>query len=162
VFLLLYPIGVAALLVALYAGSQPLRPGEERVLRAVLAVFGSALSLGGAIALSRLDEQPGHSPAEVPLAHAAFGALMLGGALYVVGLVTWRGGVAFALRLAGWVLMVLAVGLPSSLLLGLPFVCALAVGLRFPPPTGSIRSARPRRPALADAPGRAATRRWDG
>jgi hypothetical protein len=129
-FLLLYPIGVAALLVALAARTQPLRTGEERVLRAVLAVFGSALSVGGAIALSRQGHQPGHSLAESPLAFAVFGALAFGGAIYVLGLVMWHGVVALALRIAGWVLMVFAVGVPSTLLLGLPFVCTLAVGLR--------------------------------
>jgi hypothetical protein len=129
-FLFLYPIGVAALLVALAARTQPLRAGEERVLRAALAVFGSALSAGGAIAISRLGHQPGHWLAESPLAYAVFGALAFGGAIYVLGVVIWRGVVAFALRLAGWVLMVFAVGVPSTLLLGLPFVCTLAVGLR--------------------------------
>jgi hypothetical protein len=129
-FLLLYPIAVAALLVSLAARTQPLRAGEERVLRAVLAVCSSALSAGGAIALARLGQQSGHSLADSPLASAAFGALAFGGALYVLGVVMWRGLVAFALRFTGWVLMVFAVGVPSTLLLGLPFVCTLAVGLR--------------------------------
>lgn len=130
-FVILYAIGFAALLVALAARMQPLRVGEERVLRAVLVVFGSALSVGGAIAISQQGEQPGHSLAETPLAYAVFGALAFGGAIYVLGVLMWRGAVAFGLRLAGWVLMVFAVGVPSSLLLGLPFVCTLAVGLRW-------------------------------
>jgi hypothetical protein len=130
VFVILYAIGCAALLVALAARVRPLSAGEERVLRAVLVMFGSALSVGGAIALSQQGEQPGHSLAETPLAYAVFGALTFGGAIYALGVLMWRGAVAFALRLAGWLLMVFAVGVPSSLLLGLPFVCTLAVGLR--------------------------------
>jgi hypothetical protein len=129
VFLLLYLIGVGALLVALFARTQPLRAGEERVLRAVLVV-GTALSVGGAIALSRLGQQPEHSLADSPLAFAVFGALAFGGAIYALGVVMWCGVVAFALRAAGWVLMMFAVGVPSTLLLGFPFVCTLAVGVR--------------------------------
>jgi hypothetical protein len=45
------------------------------------------------------------------------------------GLLAWRGGQALGLRILGWVLMVTALMIPSTLTLGLPLVALLAVTL---------------------------------
>ena len=56
-------------------------------------------------------------------------AVSLGGAAYAAGLLAWRGGQALGLRILGWVLMVTALVIPTTLTLGLPLVAPLAVAL---------------------------------
>ena len=56
-------------------------------------------------------------------------AVSLGGAVYAAGLLAWRGGQALGLRILGWVLMVMALMIPTTLTLGLPLVALLAVAL---------------------------------
>jgi hypothetical protein len=56
-------------------------------------------------------------------------AVSLGGTVYAAGLLAWRGGQALGLRILGWVLMVTALMIPSTLTLGLPLVALLAVAL---------------------------------
>jgi hypothetical protein len=56
-------------------------------------------------------------------------AVSLGGAAYAAGLLAWRGGQALGLRILGWVLMVMALVIPSTLTLGLPLVALLVVAL---------------------------------
>jgi len=57
------------------------------------------------------------------------GAVSLGSIVYAVGLLAWRGGQALGLRVLGWVLMVAALVIPSTLTLGLPLVALLALTL---------------------------------
>jgi hypothetical protein len=49
--------------------------------------------------------------------------------MYAAGLLTWRGGQALGLRVLGWVMMVAALAIPSTLTLGLPLVALLALTL---------------------------------
>jgi hypothetical protein len=57
------------------------------------------------------------------------GAVSLGSIVYAAGLLAWRGGQALGLRVLGWILMVAALVIPSTLTLGLPLVAALALTL---------------------------------
>ena len=57
------------------------------------------------------------------------GAVGLGSIVYAAGLLAWRGGRALGLRVLGWVLMVAALVIPSTLTLGLPLVALLALAL---------------------------------
>jgi hypothetical protein len=56
-------------------------------------------------------------------------AVSLGGVVYAAGLLAWRGGQALGLRILGWVLMVMALVIPSTLTLGLPLVALLVFAL---------------------------------
>jgi hypothetical protein len=49
--------------------------------------------------------------------------------VYAAGLLAWRGGQALGLRILGWILMVTAFAIPSTLTLGLPLVALLALAL---------------------------------
>jgi hypothetical protein len=128
-FLLLYPVSIAALFVGLFARGQPLTPREANVLRAVLAVLSTAFAIVGVIGLTDLVRAPEHSLHDSWLGFAAFGALAVGGLTYTVGTALWSDA-GFVPRLSGWVLMVLALAIPSQLTLGLPLACTLAVGLQ--------------------------------
>jgi hypothetical protein len=127
---LLFPVSIAALLVGLFARGQPLTGRETSVLRIVLATVSSLFAIVGVGGFIDLVREPWHSLEDSPLAFAAFGALAVGGLSYTVGAALWRRGAGFALRLSGWVLMVLVLALPSQLVLGLPLACTLAVGLQ--------------------------------
>ena len=129
VLFLLYPVSIAALLVALSARGQPLTGRETAALRIVLTAISGLLAIVGAVGFIDLVREPWHSLEDSPLAFAAFAGLAVGGVSYTVGAALWRGA-GFALRLSGWVLMVLVLALPSSLMLGLPLACTLAVGVQ--------------------------------
>jgi len=78
------------------------------------------------------------------------GAVSLGSILYAAGLLAWRGDRALGLRVLGWVLMLVAFVLPSTLTVGLPVVALLAVA----PERGKGRFGRrgARKPAAGVAP----------
>jgi hypothetical protein len=77
------------------------------------------------------------------------GAVSLGSILYAAGLLAWRGDRALGLRVLGWVLMVAAFVIPTTLTLGLPLVALLALALA-PSPSRSRRAG-----LQADGPARA-------
>jgi hypothetical protein len=128
--ILLFPVSIAALLVGLSARRQSLTGRETTVLRIVLVAVSSVFAIVGVVGYIDLVREPWHSVGHSPLAFAAFGALAVGAVSYMVGAALWTGAAGFALRLSGWVLMVLVLALPSSLTLGLPLACTLAVGLQ--------------------------------
>jgi ABC-type sugar transport system permease subunit len=128
-FLVLYAVSIAALLVALAARGQRLTSREANILRIVLAALSTVFAIVGLIGFIDLVREPEHSPQDSSLGFAAFGALAVGGVTYTVGAALWNDA-GFVLRLSGWVLMVLALALPSQLMLGLPLACTLAVGLQ--------------------------------
>ena len=66
-------------------------------------------------------------------------AVSLGSVVYAAGLLAWRGGHALGLRILGWVLMVVALVIPTTLTLGLPLVALLALTLA-PIPRSLARS----------------------
>jgi hypothetical protein len=98
-------------------------PGQQRVRLAALTLDVAV----GAIGIAVLGLQLGDH-AHV-LGWTIGGAVSLGSILYAAGLLAWRGGRALGLRVLGWVLMVAAFVIPSTLTLGLPLVALLAVAL---------------------------------
>jgi hypothetical protein len=70
------------------------------------------------------------------------GAVSLGSILYAGGLLTWRGSQALGLRILGWVLMVAAFVIPSTLTLGLPLVALLTLALA-PVPEQKVAQGEP-------------------
>jgi hypothetical protein len=125
VLLLAYAIlaGVVAWTLGRRGGPWVLRlsePGQQRV-RLTAGMLDTAL---GAVGIAVLGLQLG-DPAHV-LGWTIGGAVSLGSIVYAAGLLAWRGGQALGLRVLGWVLMVAALVIPSTLTLGLPLVALLA------------------------------------
>jgi len=56
--------------------------------------------------------------------------LCLGSVVYLGGLALWHERAGYALRLAGWILAVSALAIPSTLTLLLPVVCLLALTIK--------------------------------
>jgi hypothetical protein len=100
-------------------------PGQQRV-RLAAAMLVTAVS---AMGIAVLGLQLGGDDHAHVLGWTVGAAVSLGGAVYAAGLLAWRGGQALGLRILGWVLMVMALVIPSTLTLGLPLVALLAVAL---------------------------------
>ena len=100
-------------------------PGQQRV-RLAAALLVTAVS---AMGIAVLGLQLGGNDHAHVLGWTIGAALSLGGAVYAAGLLAWQGGQALGLRILGWVLMVTALMIPSTLTLGLPLVALLAVAL---------------------------------
>ena len=98
-------------------------PGQQRVRLAALTLDTAVGALGIAVLGLQLGDH-----AHV-LGWTIGGAVSLGGILYGAGLLGWRGGRALGLRVLGWVLMVAAFMIPTTLTLGLPLVALLALTL---------------------------------
>jgi hypothetical protein len=90
-------------------------PGQQWV-RLAAGVLDSAV---GAVGIAVLGLQLGDH-AHV-LGWTIGGAMGLGSIVYAAGLLAWRGGQALGLRVLGWILMVAALVIPSTLTLGLPW-----------------------------------------
>ena len=100
-------------------------PGQQRV-RLAAGVLNTAV---GALGVAVLGLQLGAAD-QVHLLGWTIGALVsLGAVAYAAGLLAWRGGQAAGLRILGWVLMVIALVIPSTLTLALPLVALLATTL---------------------------------
>ena len=56
--------------------------------------------------------------------------LCFGSVLYLCGLALWHERAGYALRLAGWILAVAGLAIPSTLTLLLPVACVLALTLK--------------------------------
>jgi hypothetical protein len=100
-------------------------PGQQRV-RLAAAMLVTAVS---AMGIAVLGLQLGGDDHAHVLGWTIGAAVSLGGAVYAAGLLAWRGGQALGLRILGWVLMVMALVIPSTLTLGLPLVALLALAL---------------------------------
>jgi hypothetical protein len=123
-----FVIGVIAWAFGRRSGPWILRLGEPGQQRVRLAA-GMLATAVGAIAIAVLGLQlRGNDHAHV-LGWLIGAAVSLGGVVYAAGLVAWRGGQALGLRILGWVLMVTAFAIPSTLTLGLPLVALLALAL---------------------------------
>jgi hypothetical protein len=72
-------------------------------------------------------------------------ALVVGGALFALGAIMWRGLPALALRVVGWVLAVAALAVPSMLTLALPAAALLIVTLGRAPEHDARSTAQPAR-----------------
>jgi hypothetical protein len=99
-------------------------PGQQRVRLAAAMLVTAVSAMGIAVLGLQLVGDHAHV-----LGWTIGAAVSLGGAVYAAGLLAWRGGQALGLRILGWVLMVMALVIPSTLTLGLPLVALLAVAL---------------------------------
>jgi hypothetical protein len=98
-------------------------PGQQRV-RLAAGVLDTAV---GALGVAVLGLQLG--AADHVLGWMIGALISLGAVAYAAGLLAWRGGQAVGLRILGWVLMVIALVIPSTLTLALPLVALLATTL---------------------------------
>jgi len=81
------------------------------------------------------------------LGYAVGSTMLVGALLYTIGLAVWLDRPALALRLSGWMLMAVALVVPSTLTLALPVVAALVVTLaNIPSGQGPQRSTLGRPP----------------
>jgi hypothetical protein len=94
-----------------------------------LGVRMGALAAGVVGALAAVVLLEGESGLELLL----LTSLGSGGALYVLGVILWRGRLALMLRVLGWALAVAALAAPSMLTLALPAAALLIVTLGSPP-----------------------------
>jgi hypothetical protein len=99
--------------------------GQQRV-RLAAGMLATAV---GAMGIAVLGLQLGGDDHAHVLGWTIGAAVSLGGVVYAAGLLAWRGGQALGLRILGWVLMVTALAIPSTLTLGLPLVALLVVPL---------------------------------
>jgi hypothetical protein len=104
-------------------------PGQQRV-RLTAGMLDTAV---GAIGIAVLGLQLGGDDHALVLGWTIGAAVTLGSIVYAAGLLAWRGGQALGLRVVGWVLMVAALVIPSTLTLGLPLVALLALTLALIP-----------------------------
>lgn len=100
-------------------------PSQQRVRLAAGMLDTAVIALGIAV----LGLQLGGDDYAHVLGWTIGAAVSLGGVVYAAGLLAWRGGQALGLRILGWVLMVTALAIPSTLTLGLPLVALLALAL---------------------------------
>lgn len=108
-------------------------PGQQRV-RLAVGMLDTAVA---AIGIAVLGLQLGGDDHALVLGWTIGAAVSLGSIVYAAGLLAWRGGQALGLRVLGWVLMVAAFAIPSTLTLGLPLVALLALSLA-PIPTQKV------------------------
>ena len=121
-------VGVSAWAFGRRGGPWILRlsePGQQRV-RLAAGMLATAV---GAMGIAVLGLQLGGDGHAHVLGWTIGAAVSLGGVVYAAGLLAWRGGQALGLRILGWVLMVTALAIPSTLTLGLPLVALLALAL---------------------------------
>jgi len=100
-------------------------PSQQRV-RLAAGMVDTAV---GALGIAVLGLQLGGDDHALVLGWTIGAAVSLGSIVYAAGLLAWRGGQALGLRVLGWVLMVVAFVIPSTLTLGLPLVALLALTL---------------------------------
>jgi hypothetical protein len=99
--------------------------GQKRV-RLAAGMLATAV---GAMGIAVLGLQLGGDGHAHVLGWTIGAAVSLGGVVYAAGLLAWRGGQALGLRILGWVLLLMAFAIPSTLTLGLPLVALLALAL---------------------------------
>jgi hypothetical protein len=107
-----------------------------------LVVRMGALAAGVVATLAAVVLLEGESGLELALLFS----LGLGGALYVLGVILWRGAAALVLRALGWALAVAALAVPSMLTLALPAAALLIVTLGPAPEHRAPSTAQPARP----------------
>jgi hypothetical protein len=138
-----YAIALLAVAWALAARGRPWILGldEERQQRIRLAGMAIAVLVGVAGVAVVWVQATGEAADQEVLPWAIGAALIVGGVVYGAGLLAWRGPRALALRLAGWALMTLAFGVPSTLTLALPLVALLVPTLALVPASPGAGSA---------------------
>jgi hypothetical protein len=107
----------------------------QRELGVRMAAFGAGvLAVLGAAYLA-----PGASPLEL----VVLASVAIGGGLFALGVLLWRGRGALLLRALGWTLAVAAMAVPSLLTLALPAAALLVVTLGHPPEQRAGSTAQP-------------------
>lgn len=104
-------------------------PGQQRVRLAAGMLDTAAAAIGIAV----LGLQLGGDDQALVLGWTIGAAVSLGSVVYAAGLLAWRGRLALGLRLVGWVLMVAALAIPSTLRLWLPLAALLGLTLALIP-----------------------------
>ncbi len=139
----MFLLGYVSLIVAVY---WLIRDEREWLARAStarqLALRVSATAITLAFAVAGVALLPGQHDPLLPGMVLAL-SLIAGGVLYCSGIGLWRGLVAYKLRVAGWVLLVLALVVPSTLTLALPIAAILVLALVPIYGDGRQRSTRP-------------------
>jgi hypothetical protein len=120
--------GVIAWTLGRRGGPWILRLGESGQQRVRLAA-GMLDTAVAAIGIAVLGLQLAGDDHALVLGWTIGATVSLGSVVYAAGLLAWRGGQALGLRVVGWVLMVAAFVVPSTLTLGLPLVALLALTL---------------------------------
>jgi hypothetical protein len=110
-------------------------PQRELAVRLGALAAGVAALLAGAI----LFEQSSAA------ARIVCAALALGGGVFALGAILWRGRTALLLRAVGWTLAVAAAAVPSLLTLALPAGALLVVALGRAPEARARSTAQPAR-----------------
>jgi hypothetical protein len=113
------------------------RAGPQREL----AVRMGALAAGVFSVVSAVLLVEGESGVELAL----LALLAVGGGVFLLGVILWRGGTALALRAIGWALAVTALAAPSLLTLALPAAALLIVTLGPAPEQPPRSTAQPAR-----------------
>ncbi len=133
----LHLITAAGVVFALLA---PLHDQRLADARASAGMVGLALGRSGSPARSTLlSESADHSG--LSPAWAIFAGLLSGSVLFTWGLLRWRGRWALGLRVAGCVVMALALAPPALTTFALPLLALLALTLR---PTAELADSRGR------------------
>lgn len=99
-----------------------------RVGATITAVF--LVGLGGLVLAQQHNLT---SPAAIPV-----GTLVLGAVAYTVGIALWIGRLAYACRLTGWIAIVTALSVPSTLTLAMPLAALLVVTVSRVGSTGTV------------------------
>jgi hypothetical protein len=115
-------LGIAAL--ALVANPEHWSRYTQLAVRAVTGVV--ALAAGGVATLLLTG---GFGDTHTTEARLLLGAIAAGSVLYLGGLSLWRGPLPFALRVTGWILLVVPALVPSTLSLALPLLATLSLAI---------------------------------
>lgn len=100
------------------AGPWHMNRGSDRLARLLVSSLCACFAAGGAALVA---SERNH------LALVAGSSLILGAVIYVAGLLLWRGGRAYELRAAGWLLLCAPLLIPSTLTLVLPAAGLLVI-----------------------------------
>lgn len=122
-------LSVIAVLWRREKAQNAMRGSRGLVIRLGFAAVSAAFLVIAIGALIEFAGEPQQALSKTPIAWAIFGTLSLGGALYTTGILWWQGAVAYYARVFGWILLMLALLVPSQATLALPFAAVLAVSL---------------------------------
>jgi hypothetical protein len=128
---LAYLVFLAALVWAVIHRRRPwisrVSAASQQGLRLTAMVLAIAIGSLGCLVIA--IQPPGQHGIYRWFGYAVGSTMLVGALLYAIGLGSWLGRPAFALRLSGWILMAAALVVPSTLTLALPVVAAMVVTL---------------------------------
>ncbi len=97
-----------------------LGPAQQKAVRVALACVAALLGAAGLLLIWSADTS---------VAGVVGASLLAGSALYVAGIVAWRGQFPYVIRLMGCFLVTAPLAVPSTLTLALPLAALLVVSL---------------------------------